>query len=451
MNDLCMILTATDDLEGFVISMESLCEQSDEDFDVLMVLGGENETLMAKAQEYCDEYVGMRVYGIPETSVPQMRNFGVKQATNPLVGFIDGGDYLAPDSVAAFKEIYKEQKADIISPRLYNAGENEPFYEQWSDLLATVSHADKLDTALLHTLDAEGRVYKKKFFDLYSLQFPEQPILYNASLLAACVFQCDASLSGAAKAVYSRRHGYFSDGVVPEAQPGEATLKIAAGFFDGLTDTVRTLLTEETGGFDGDETGFQEILSVYFEALTERFYRRFWYLNDDDIAMLRDRFEAIGALQTAQRREKTAKENADLRMPSMYMSLQDAADLPMVSLIIESVDGNGISDFLLSLYNGRFPFFEAFLRESLKEYVPERFRDAGNLHYLPDGNFFQNARMNAKGVEINVKDLAPLDPKVLCELSVVKAPKTFYQYLFASKRKKYSAKTFLKQKGVSMK
>ena len=56
----------------------------------------------------------------------------------------------------------------------------------------------------------------------------------------------------------------------------------------------------------------------------------------------------------------------------------------------------------------------------------------------------------AVGVPVNVKSAEPLDPKVLSELSVVKAPVPVYQYIFASKRKKYAAKTYLKKKGMSM-
>ena len=73
-----------------------------------------------------------------------------------------------------------------------------------------------------------------------------------------------------------------------------------------------------------------------------------------------------------------------------------------------------------------------------------------NLHVLPDAGFFAAARTAAVGVPINVKTPDPLDPKLLSELSRTKAPVSFYQYIFASKRKKYSAKTFLKKKGMSM-
>ena len=122
----------------------------------------------------------------------------------------------------------------------------------------------------------------------------------------------------------------------------------------------------------------------------------------------------------------------------------------MVSLLIDFTDYENLGRFLSSLYLGRLPFFAVYLRESGREYVPETISEMENLHILPDEGFFAAARAEAEGVQINVRSSDPLDPKVLSELSCTKAPAVLYQYIFASKRKKYSAKTFLKKKGMSM-
>jgi len=122
----------------------------------------------------------------------------------------------------------------------------------------------------------------------------------------------------------------------------------------------------------------------------------------------------------------------------------------MVSLLLDFNDYDSLEDFIDSLYVGRFPFFEVFIKESAGDNIPERWRSAENLHVLPDAGFFASARKQAVGVPINVKSSEPLDPKTLSELSLVKAPKSVFQYIFASKRKKYSAKTYLKKKGMSM-
>ena len=453
MADLTVIVVAYNNTEGLRYTLESLCEQSSEEFDVLIVQCGAHRKNEELIKEYCDEYVGFSSVSAPKDSlIPDARNVGISRVQSELMLFMTEGDYLAPESVESFLKTYEETKADILCPRLYISGENEPYYLDWADMLATVPHIGKFDEALLNTLDAEGRVYKKKFFDLYSLRFPSQPVFYNAAFLSECVFRCDASLSGVAGAIYDTKStGVFLNGFAPGAAPCTENLRIAVELYDGIVEIVKTALEEETEAFSGEEYTFQEILFIYFTMLTDRFYRFFWYLSDEDITALREKYEALTELMTESRRSKIPVAFRDLRFPSMYTAHADAAALPMVSLLLDFKDYAGLPDFVRSLYLGRFPFFELFLPERGKANLPEEYAGYENIHVLPDAGFFGAARGQAVGVPINVKSDEPLDPKVLSELAVVKAPVPIYQYIFASKRKKYSTKTFLKKKGMSMK
>ena len=450
MSELTVIVSAKADAEGLRRTLESLCEQTEEAFEVLVVLRGATEDVAALTAEYCGEYVGFGSCRIETGLIPAAWNAGAQQAQTPLLLFADEGDYLAPETVESLLKTEKETGADIISPRLYISGENEPYYDEWMDQLATVPHIDRFDRALLNTLDAPGRAYKKKFFDLYSVRFPEIPAFYIAAFTAECVLKCGATASGSSGAIYDSFHGVFADGFPEGSQPDGGNLRRLIGIYDDITETVRALIEEETGGFDGDEYTFQETVFVYFARLTDCFYRRFWYLKDEDITLLREKFEALTALMTKDRREKMAKAFADLRFPSMYMNRADAARLPMVSLLAEFGGTAETGRFVRSLYDGRFPFFELFLRESNRPYVEERWRETENLHFLDDAGYFAAARAQSASLTISVKDPAPLDPKILPELAVVKAPKSMYQYIFASKRKKTSAKTFLKKKGMNL-
>lgn len=451
MAKITVIVTSYDNTEGLKYTLESLCEQTDEDFDVFIVQSGENENNISLIKSYCDEYVGFAyTVGKPGLLIPEARNIGVQSTDNELVLFMLEGDYLSPESIEKFMENFNETKADILCPRLYISGENEPYYLDWADMLATVPHIGKFDEALLNTLDVNGRVYKKKFFDLYSLKFPEQPAFYNTAFLSECVFKCDASLSGVAGAIYDDRSGVFLNGFRKGAEPCGKNLDTAIRLFDGIVDTVKTFIEEETGSFEGDEYTFQEILFVYFTVLTNRFYRYFWFLSDDDIAALKEKFELLSTAMTEERRAKIPKAFADIRFPAMYMSRSDAAALPMLSLLLDFTDYENLPDFINSLYIGRFPFFEVFIKGSAEENIPEQWKNSENLHVLPDSGFFAAARKEAAGVQINVKSSEPLDPKILSELAVSGAPRSMFQYIFASKRKKFSAKTYLKKKGLSM-
>ena len=450
MHKLTVVVTAFDSADDLKITLESLCEQSDESFYVRIVQSGDDAGVEATAKEYCDEYVGFTYHKKEAGSIPAARNFVLPLLETELVAFALAGDYLNPDYVEQVLKTEEETKADVLCPRLYVSGESEPYYLSTADLIATVPKIDRFDSALLHTLDIPGRVFKKKFFDLYTLRFPERGMLYDAEVLAFCVYRCDASLAGVAGAVYDDKNGVFSKGFFRHPAPSSEGLADTVRFFDGLLETVKALIEDDTGAFDGDEYTYNTVLDVYLAALVNGFYRYFWFLTDEDLAVLREKFESITDRMAKERREKIAKTYADLHFPSMYVSRADAAALPMVSLLVDFDAVDALPSFVRSLYIGRLPFFELFLPERARAGLPEEWADCENIRVLPDKNFFAEARSKAVGVVLNVRDPDPLDPKILSELSTVRAPKTVYQYLFASKRKKTKAKTYLKKKGLGL-
>lgn len=436
--------------EQLKYTLEGICEQSIEDFEVLILCGEVGEDVIALAEVYCREYVGFTLKKTNLTSTPALRNACFAEAETELVWFIDGGDYISPDSVEQVLAVYEETGANIITTRYYLSAEGEPHYLDWADMLATVPHIDKFDRALLNTLDLSGKVYKKKFYDLYSLRFPEQPVFYNAAFLTKCLFGCDAKVAGVAGAIYDRRSGVYLTGFEKGAEPNAENLRRTFALFEEILGDIKGIIEEDTGSFDGDEYTFQEALFIYFETLTDRFYRYFWYLTDEDITALRDKFEEITSLMVNDRKKRISTAFADLRFPSMYTCRADAAAIPAFSLLADFTDAGAVDEFVESLYIQKLPFFELFIRESLQESIPARWRSCENIHVLPDVNFFAAARAQAKAMPINVKDPSPFDPKLLSELSLSKTPKAFLPYVFASKRKKFTAKTYLKNKGLSI-
>ena len=452
MATLTVILTGCNDTEKMKYTLEGLVNQSVEEFDVIVVDNGCNDAAKVLINEYCAEYVGFEKLEIAHCLIPEARNQAVKLAKGELLLFIDGGDYISPQTVECILKAADETKADIFSPRYYSSGENEPYYDTWMDMLATVPDIDRFDRALLNTLDMDGRVIKKKFFDLYSVSFPNVPVYYNAALLLKCIFGCGARMSGVAGAIYARRNGVFSDGFSEGAAPSEENLDTVISVYESAYSDIKSIIEEETGAFDGDEYTAQEILTVYFEALTNKFYRYFWYLTDETLEKLRSKYEEISGLLTAERRNKLNKTFSDLRFPQMYVTRKDAAELPLFSILADLSNNDYLDEFIDSLYHQKFPFFQLFIKQSASEDAsfPEKWREAENIKIIPDEGFYAKARAEANGITINVKDPSPLDPRILSELSLTKAPKSFIQYIFSSKRKQYSAKTYLKSKGLAM-
>lgn len=449
MADITVIVSVVnDDEQGLRYTLEGLVEQSTEDFSVL--IANACPEMRSLINEYCGEYVGFESFEA-DASLPVLRNLAAARAEGEYLWFIDCGDYISPESVEKVLETAEKTKADIICPRYYFSGGCEPYYDIWAEQLACAADIDRFDRALLNTLDFDGRVYKKKFFDLYSQSFPDTPSLYNMQFTSGCVLGCGAKISGCTGAIYDRKNGVFSKGFPKNAEPSKAGFLLAAEVFESVLSEIKAIIKEQTGALDGDEYSLQEFIYIYFSYLTDNFYRYFWYLDDETLALLREKYEQLSPLMTSERREKLNKSCADLRFPGMYIMHEDAAKAPLFSLLLD-FDSSGLEAFINSLYIQRFPFFEIFIKESLfnSPAFPQRFKNAANIKALPDKNFFAEARRLSAGIPINIKESEPADPRILSELSVTKAPHAMYQYMFSSKRKKYAAKSYLKKKGLAM-
>jgi len=449
MPTLTVIVTADNDTTGLKYTLEGLVEQSTEDFNVLIIDNCCDKPAKEMIAQYCNEYVGFESIETDRISIPEARNLGTEHAKADYLYFIDCCDYISPDSVENILRAAEETKADIICPRYYFSGTNEPAYDSWTDMLAVVPEIDKFDRALLNTLDYDGRVFSRKFFDR-GLRYPDTPVLYNTQFIANCLFQYKAKVTGVAGAIYDKKNGLFFDGYAENAEPGKVSFDIYVEVYENIVKEIREIIKSETGSADGDEYTIQEFFTIYFRDLVNYFYRRFWYLTNDEITLLRDKFESISSFLTDERKQKFNEANKDLRFPGMYMSREDAAKMPFFSLILDFNKTENVNNFIRVLYINNFPFFEIFIRESLRDCIPERFSDAENLHICPDNAFFAEARKNAKGIPINVKDTSPLDSRILSEMSLSKAPRTMLQYMFSAKRKKYAAKTYLKNKGLQL-
>ena len=435
------------DEEGLRWSLEALIEQTVEDFDVVLVDDGTTPCAAKVFEEYCNEYDGFVSVFSEKQGTAASRNAGVLKAKGDFVTFLDGGDYIAPETIDRFRKTQEETKADLVCNRYYYSGEGEPGYDSWSEQICVVPDVDRLDRALLNTCDLDGKLYSRKFFDLYSLRFPEQTVAYNAYLTMKCALS-GARIAGCAGAIYEKK----TNPLFGEAKPTADSFKAFIAVYDEILDWIKAVIEEETGNLDGDEYVWQEILTVYFQLLTDRFYRAFWYIDNDILELLRAKLEALSEPLGEERKKKINEKNSDVRFPAMYIRVEDAVEMPLFSMLIDITKTEELGGLIRSFYGQKFPFFDLWVKQSDFEsgYYPEEWKSAPNLHLLPDNGFFAKARQDCAGIPINVKDATPVDSSVLSELATAKMPRAMIQYKFAALRKSKGAKTYLKGKGFNL-
>lgn len=436
------------DEEALRYSLEALIEQVDEDFDVVLVDDGTTESAAKIFEEYCNEYDGFVSVFSEKAGTAASRNVGALKARGDFLLFLDGGDYISPETVDRFRKTQEETKAELVCNRYYYSGEGEPGYDSWSEQICVVPSVDRMDRALINTCDLDGKLFSRRFFDLYALRFPEQSVAYNAWFTMKCALS-GAKIAGCAGAIYEKK----SNPLFGEAKPTAESFKAFVAVYDEILSWVKAVIEEETGSLDGDEYVYQEMLTVYFQALTDRFYRAFWHLDNDILELLRVKLEELSEPLGEERRKKINDRNIDLRFPAMYIHIEDAVKMPLFSMLIDITKTEELGGLIRSFYGQKFPFFDLWVKQSDFDsgYYPEEWKSAPNLHLLSDNGFFAKARQDCAGIPINVKDPTPVDSTVLSELATAKMPRSFVQYKFAGLRKSKGAKTYLKGKGFNIK
>lgn len=72
--------------------LESICDQTYRDFEVLLIDDGSTDGSYEKCQEYADKYPFIRSFQQQHGGVSAARNFGIQEAKGKYIAFVDGDD-----------------------------------------------------------------------------------------------------------------------------------------------------------------------------------------------------------------------------------------------------------------------------------------------------------------------------------------------------------------------
>lgn len=452
MNRLSVIIPVYNGEKYLEKTLESMVTQTVENFEVIIVDDGSTDGSAAIAQKYCDEYNDFFCLHQEHKGVYAARNAGIEKAKCEYLLFLDCGDVLTDGSVEAIFKCSDEHDADMITGRCWKNGDIEYEYEKSLDILATQPEVEMLESSLLQNGILGAKAIRKKLFDLYHLRFLDLSAHGELLLIMQAVFH-HIKISGCPELILEKTVNPITDGYSQFEMPTKKNLQSAAYVIGEIFDMGREIIEQETGACDGDEAYCQEIVYMAYRVYLENFYRRYWYMDEETLSLMKDEFEKYAKFVRPERFRKLQENNPELRLPYIYIDKKEAADEPEFTLFFDLTNEEEFLPFLRSLYAQTYPFFELIVPQSRfdSEAFPEEFRKMENLRILPDRNFHTEARRQAKSNKcLEIRSGKPLDIRVLRETAVSHTPAFLTQYVFSQKRSTLSARKTLKDKGLNL-
>lgn len=452
MNRMSVIIPVYNGEKYLESTLEGLINQSVENFEVIIVDDGSTDSTAEIAKKYCDEYNGFYYVRQEHSGVYAARNRGIELAKCEYLLFLDCGDIITTNTVEQVLKCGDASDADILTGRCWRNGDIEYEYDKALDIIAIMPKVENMESWLFKNCELGAKVFRKKIFDLHNIRFLDLSA-YGELLFLMQIVHKGFKISGCPDFILEKTVKHIEDGFSQFEMPSLENIKSAAYVINELYEMGKDAIIKQTGGFDGDEAYIQEIIYMAYQFYLDKFYRRYWYMTEETISVMKDEFEKYAQLVKADRFKKLQENNEDLRLPYIYTDMQEAADEPEFTLFFDLTKETEYKPFLRSLYAQTYPFFELMVSESRfnSEFFPEEFRKMKNIVVLPDKNFHTNARKQAKSRKcFEIRSGEPLDMRVLRETALSKVPPFAAQYVFTQKRKAFSIRKNLKDKGLNM-
>ena len=181
MPDVSIIVPVYNSSEYIVPCLESLCAQTMDDIEIILVDDHGTDDSMEKTRSFVSGYEGKKRFVFAQTASNSgpgaARNVGIDSAEGEYVAFVDSDDYVEPEFCRTLYELAKESDADMACCDIV-IGERKMRNVDVNDKKYFLRHFVSYFTTF---------IYRKSLLDAAEIRFPEQSSAEDTCFLTCCV------------------------------------------------------------------------------------------------------------------------------------------------------------------------------------------------------------------------------------------------------------------------
>lgn len=202
------VIVAAYNAEKYVIeTMESLANQSIDDYEIIVVNDGSTDNTLNILREYEDHYEHITVIDKENGGPSSARNCGLDLAKGEYVYFFDADDVLEPDALQALYDRAKEKRADLVIAKYDIFNRFQTFPVNGINDLVQMERIDKYDSQILWTFSLCNKLFRRSVIEQHGLRLP--PISYSedGAFLMRYVYRTNC-ITGLDRVIFHYRRMY---------------------------------------------------------------------------------------------------------------------------------------------------------------------------------------------------------------------------------------------------
>lgn len=394
-------------VENYIYDMlTSVQEQTFKDFEVIMVDDGSTDDSPQIAGEFAAKDGRFKYFRQENAGVSAARNFGIREASGDYMVFYDPDDLIPGRALEKMYKTAARAEADIIVGVMEEKNMGESVIYMNSQKLAKKRDISPLDENFIGAWSVCNKMFSSAFIRKNGLRFEN---IHNAEdgLFTFCALNCANRITGCDTVAYNyiRR---------PFWESASATQIVNRRYLEELLASHSRIMEEAgrlTNRMESQEEAQNYMRRLYFRFIDVEmigfFYRRIWKAEAGTIDLLIEKIKEYKERLTEKQWKALADKNPDLELDKGFMTAEDMADDPVVSVILwPRESGTDLSMAVQALYNQSFPRFEVITRKDLRIPLYEKMP---NFKALDRAGSFDELIAEARGRYILI-----LDSDVMC-------------------------------------
>ncbi len=373
-----VIIAAYNAEEFLVEAMESALNQSLKDYEVIVINDGSTDSTESILNDFMKDYSHLKVITKENGGPSAARNRGLLEAQGEFVYFMDADDIL---ELGALEQMYNRavsMKADLVIAN-YDIFSQDMVtkIKNLSDILR-MDDVGKYNKSVLWTFSLWNKMFRKSIIDENALTFP--PISYTEDGVFTMRFvYCSNKITGLNEVVYHYRRMTNGAGnaitATVDVSKIRQYIKAHEWIYEAAEKSIQKLSKEEQERI-GAADYLSEIHRKEVQILLNQFYRRFWSLEDEAVALVIDEM-----------RDKIT----GLTIGALSELISENPDTPLLNLSKDREEMLRISHFAVAVYGStqeKIEFAQTLksaLSQSLvqmKFYVPDYMKNTVKKHEL---------------------------------------------------------------------
>jgi len=375
-------------------TIQSLREQTLEDFEAIIVNSGSDDRSKDIICQYCDQDKRFIFIDKDDMDTGAAFNAGIEAAGGEYLIFFEEGDRVYPDALMTMYKTMRNEMADAAIGRTEIAYGQDVCVSQAADRLSRKSEIDRYDRDLNWLISPCSLIFRRNTIIRHELGFggPEDA---DSALFVLRFAETADRIAGCDILVC--RHTMRS--CMPDGTGVMEDLKDMAERFDRITEHMDARMAEDEKKIS-DRPGYDpmelkeaqlkhaiyrsDLFRRYADILLNRYYRHTWLFGEDIAEYIEKAIYGYRARMLPSDWQSLCDDNSDLRLEKDgLMSKEELAEDPLLSVVItNSISDKELEKVLQGYYGQIMPAFEILADERLREAADEKYDSFPNLRYV---------------------------------------------------------------------